>query len=198
MKSTLAAGLSALTIATGYAMSADDVRHARLSLPGKHDAGRTIILEADVACSADQSYTMWSTESGVRLFFAPAAHIGTVGGPYTIIFFPSEDPEGVSHGTAGAHVLAAERGRFFAFEWVVFAGDKLKGDNAPPYAPETLRRPTPLPTWVEIEFTPNKAGTHVSFAHFGFGDGELWAQSRAWFTRAWGGVLTQMQNECAH
>ena len=44
MKSMLKAGLSALTLMTGYAIAADDVRHARLSLPGKQDTGRTIVL----------------------------------------------------------------------------------------------------------------------------------------------------------
>jgi hypothetical protein len=75
----------------------------------------------------------------------------------------------------------------------------LKGDNAPPYAPEAERRPAHLPTWVEIAFAPapnNPGGTHVEFRHFGFGDTPLWRQSQAWFTRAWGGVLARMKQYC--
>jgi hypothetical protein len=93
-------------------------------------------------------------------------------------------------------VLMRDPGRFLAFEWVVFAGDDKKGNNAPPYAPE-LRLPSPLPTWVELSFTATQGGTHVEFRHFGFGDTPLWKQSQAWFTRAWSGVLMQMKAHCA-
>ena len=34
------------------------------------------------------------------------------------------------------------------------------------------------------------------FAHYGFRDGELWAQSYQWFTRAWKGVLDQLTTYC--
>jgi uncharacterized protein YndB with AHSA1/START domain len=168
------------------------------NLPGKHETARTVVLGADVACPPARSWAMWATEAGVRSFFAPAAHVdGTVGGRYTIIFFPAEDPEGLVHGTAGAHLLAADPGRFIAFEWVVFAGDDTKGDHAPPYAPAALRLPDPLPTWVEIALTPSGTGTHVEFRHYGFGRGDLWGRSHAWFGRAWASVLDQMRNVCA-
>lgn len=171
----------------------------RLDLPGKHETARTVMLSADVACAPERSYEMWTTEAGVRGFFAPAAQIdGPVGGRYTVMFFPDEDPEGLSHGTAGAHLLAAEPGRFVAFEWVVFAGDESKGVNAPPYAAPAQRLPDPLPTWVEIALTPAGSGTHVEFRHYGFGEGELWGRSHAWFARAWEGVLRQMAAVCAN
>jgi hypothetical protein len=80
---------------------------------------------------------------------------------------------------------------------VVFAGDERKGDNAPPYAPPALRLPRVLPTWVELGFAPTASGTHVAFRHYGFGEGPLWERSRAWFTRAWGGVLDRMKQVCA-
>jgi uncharacterized protein YndB with AHSA1/START domain len=166
-------------------------------LPGKHETDRTVVLRADVACSPDRAFAMWSTEAGVRSFFAPAARIGaSPGGRYTIMFFPDEDPEGMVHGTAGAHVLASEPSRFYAFEWVVFAGDEAKGDNAPPYASPEQRLPDALPTWVEITLTPAGSGTHVEFRHFGFGEGELWGRSYTWFSRAWAGVLHQMEATC--
>lgn len=166
--------------------------------PGKVDTGRTISLQADVACTPSESYALWSTDEGVRSFFAPDSHVeARAGGAYTIIFFPSEDPQGRAHGTLGAHVLAASSPDFFSFEWVVFAGDDLKGDYAPPYAPPSQRLPATLPTWVELRFTSNATGTHVDFRHLGFGDGALWSQSQAWFTRAWSGVLNQMRETCA-
>jgi Activator of Hsp90 ATPase homolog 1-like protein len=184
-------------LAAGPALA--QIEHSRLggTLPGKRDTGHRIVLDAEVSCTPTRSYELWTTTAGARSFFAPSAEIGGVGGPYTIAFFPQDDPRGLIHGTFGAHVLAAEPGRFFAFEWVVFAGDRLKGDNAPPYAPEALRRPDPLPTWVELTFAPSAAGTHVAFRHYGFAGDSAYRASQAWFTRAWGGVLDGMRATCA-
>lgn len=168
-----------------------------LHAPGKHDTGHTISLEADVTCTPKRAFELWSTSAGVESFFAPKAKIDSrVGGHYTVVFFPKDDPEGLTHGTAGAHVLLKKPNRLYAFEWVVFAGDQLKGSHAPPYAPATTRMPDPLPTWVELRFEPATTGTHVWFHHYGFGDGPLWAESQAWFTTAWSGVLTGMKNTC--
>lgn len=198
LRTFLAAG-AALMVMAGACAAVAPAPGSRLAghMAGKIDTGRTIVLEADVACPADRAYAMWSTSAGAQSFFAPNAEIGGLGAGYTVMFFPDDDPRGMTHGTAGAHVLAAEPGRFYAFEWVVFAGDALKGNNAPPYADESLRRPDPLPTWVELTFTPTSEGTHIAFRHYGFGEGALYAQSQAWFTRAWSGVLTQMRAACA-
>ncbi|MBV9882248.1 MAG: SRPBCC domain-containing protein [Sphingomonadaceae bacterium] len=188
---------SGLLLASALVASAQAAPRLR-NLPGKHETARTVVLVADVACPPDEAYAMWATEAGVRSFYAPAAHIdGTVGGRYTIMFYPDEDPEGLVHGTAGAHLLAAEPGRFLAFEWITFAGADNKGAHAPPFAPAALRRPDPLPTWVEIVLTPTGAGTHVDFRHYGFGHGALWGRSQAWFGRAWAGVLEAMRVTCA-
>lgn len=69
----------------------------------------------------------------------------------------------------------------------------------PPYAAPEMRNVKPLPTWVELSFEvvdgqPNQ--THLKFAHYGFGEGELWAQSYQWFGRAWKGVLDQLVAYC--
>jgi hypothetical protein len=189
--------LSGLLLASTLIAAAANAAPLLQNLPAKRETARTVVLSADVACAPAESWRMWATEAGVRRFYAPAAHVdGSVGGRYTIMFFPAEDPEGRVHGTAGAHLLAADPGRFLAFEWVVFAGDDTKGQNAPPYAPPAMRLPDPLPTWVEIALTPAGAGTHVEFRHYGFGEGELWGRSHAWFSRAWSGVLSQMRDVC--
>ena len=194
MKSLIA--LTLVLLAAGTAARADGESRLAGRLPGKTDTGRTIALEADVSCDAGSAYRMWSTRAGVESFFAPRAEVGAVGGPYTVTFYPAEDPQGLTHGTAGAQVLAAEPDRFFAFEWIAFAGDEHKGAQAPPYATPTLRNPQPLPTWVELVFKPAPSGTRVLFRHYGFGEGELYARSQAWFTRAWSGVLQQMKRVC--
>jgi len=165
---------------------------------GKEDGGRTIRLEKTVACSPARTYAMWSTDEGVRAFFAPASRIGqATGDEYTIMFAPAADPDGLSHGTKGARILAASPNRFLAFEWIAFAGDASLGRNAPPIAPPALRNESPPPTWVELNFVPtDSGGTRVLFRHYGFRDGELWAASRAWFTRAWGHVLDALADAC--
>ena len=194
MKLLLSGLLLAAALLDGSAQAAPRLQN----LPGKRETARTVALSADVACPPAESFRMWATEAGVRSFYAPAAHIdGVVGGRHTIMFFPAEDPEGLVHGTAGAHLLAADPGRFVAFEWITFAGADNKGDHAPPFAPPAMRLPEPLPTWVEIALTPTGAGTHVEFRHYGFGEGELWGRSHAWFSRAWAGVLDQMRAVCA-
>ncbi len=190
----LLSGLLLALVTAGVAQASPRLQN----LPGKRETGRTVVLSADVACPPAESFRMWATESGVRSFYAPAAHVdGEVGGRYTVMFFPAEDPEGLVHGTAGAHLLAADPGRFVAFEWVVFAGADNKGQHAPPFAPPAMRLPDPLPTWVEIALTPAGIGTHVEFRHYGFGEGELWGRSHVWFTHAWAGVLAQMRAVCA-
>lgn len=166
-------------------------------LPGKQMTDRTISLEASVACDPRQAYELWATEQGVKSFFAPRAFIdGKVGGRYAIAFFPEDDPKGLVHGTTGSRLLAAEPGKFIAFEWVVFAGDDKRGRNAPPFAAPDVRLPGRLPTWVEIQFQPDSRGTQVKFRHYGFAGGELWGRSHEWFGKAWAGVLSQMGRAC--
>lgn len=169
-------------------------------MEGKAKTNRTIFLEATIPAPASEVFRLWTSPEGVRQFFAPDARIGSgPGDPYQIIFFPSKDPEGNSHGTKGAHILKFVPGKELAFEWITFAGDDLLGTHAPPYAPPSQRNVTPLPTWVELSFGAiegHPEQTHLKFAHYGFREGELWTQSYLWFTRAWKGVLDQLTSYC--
>jgi uncharacterized protein YndB with AHSA1/START domain len=150
-------------------------------MQGKVKTDHTIFLEATIHAPPSKVFRLWTSAEGVKKFFAPDARIDAkTGGRYQIIFFPSKDPEGDSHGTKGAHVLKVVPDKELAFEWITFAGDNLLGNHAPPYAPPAQRNVTPLPTWVELSFEavdgqPNQ--THLKFAHYGFRDGEIWAQS---------------------
>lgn len=169
-------------------------------MEGKIKTHRTIFLEATIEASPAEVYRLWASADGVKKFFAPDARIDpTPGGRYQIIFFPSKDPEGNSHGTKGARVLRAVPEKEFAFEWISFAGDDLLGDHAPPYAPPAQRNTAPLPTWVELSFEPVNGQpnqTHLKFAHYGFREGALWGRSYQWFGRAWKGVLDQLAAYC--
>ncbi len=185
-----------LSALAGGAVASDS--HLLALTRGKIDDGRTIRLDKSVACSPARTYALWSTDEGVRTFFAPASRIGRAAGEeYTILFAPGADPEGLSHGTKGARILAASPPAFYAFEWIAFAGDASLGRNAPPVAPLSVRNESPPPTWVEIDLLPiTDGGTRVVFRHYGFRDGELWQASQAWFTRAWARVLDALADAC--
>jgi uncharacterized protein YndB with AHSA1/START domain len=160
--------------------------------------GDSIVVERVIAAPAHEVFRLWLTADGVKRFFAPAAVIEAVpGGRYEMIFFPDDDPGGRSYGTAGARLLALEPGRRLAFEWVVFAGDSLKGAAAPPYASAEIRARRPLPTWVEVAFEPagSDSATLVRLSHHGFGESPLWREAYAWFERAWAGVLDRLSRQ---
>jgi uncharacterized protein YndB with AHSA1/START domain len=173
--------------ANAYAESSD-------LMQGKVKTDHTIRLEKIVDAPPSEVFKMWTSAKGVKKFFAPDARIGTKPGEeYTILFFPKEDPEGLVHGTKGARILELVPDRKIAFEWITFAGDNLKGPNAPPYASPELRNQSPLPTWVEMTFENSPGNrTKITFRHYGFQDGELWAKSQSWFTTAWSAVLDQL------
>jgi uncharacterized protein YndB with AHSA1/START domain len=166
-------------------------------LDGKRKTDRTIFLDAVVAAPPSAVFKLWTSQDGIKKFFAPDARIdASVGGRYQVIFAPDQDPDGTSHGTKGARILKLVPDKELAFEWITFAGDELLGQNAPLYAPPTERNVNPLPTWVELSFEriegePNK--THLRFAHYGFREGEKWEKSYQWFARAWKGVLNQLE-----
>jgi uncharacterized protein YndB with AHSA1/START domain len=192
---------SALTSAAPDGINPPENNSAVANLmAGKQKTDRAIILEATVAASPAEAYRLWTSKEGIGKFFAPDARIDAgTGGRYEIIFAPTKDPEGNSHGTKGARILKLVPDKELAFEWITFAGDELLGRNAPPYAPAAERNVRPLPTWVEISFDAvdgQTDQTHLRFAHYGFRDGEKWEQSYRWFGRAWKGVLDQMVAYC--
>jgi uncharacterized protein YndB with AHSA1/START domain len=171
-------------------------------MQGKVKTERTIVLDVTVNATPSEVFRLWTSTDGIRKFFAPDARIDSEpGGRYQIIFAPGKDPEGDSHGTKGARILKFIPDKELSFEWITFAGDNLLGKNAPPYAPSSRRNVKPLPTWVELSFESvdgQSNRTHVKFAHYGFGTGDLWEQSYQWFTRAWKGVLDQLAAYCAN
>lgn len=182
------------------ASSQDESAVGPALMKGKVKTDRTVNLDAIVDASPADVYRLWTSADGVKKFFAPEARIDPkIGGGYQIIFFPSKDPEGESHGTKGARILDLVPNQKLVFEWITFAGDDLLGKNAPPYAPPSERNLNPLPTWVELSFEP-VAGqpnqTHVKLAHYGFREGEKWERSYQWFTHAWQGVLDQLSQYC--
>jgi uncharacterized protein YndB with AHSA1/START domain len=192
---------SAWLIAAPDQVSASETNSKGATLmEGKQKTERTIFLEATVEAPPAEVFRLWTSEEGIKKFFAPAAKVeASVGGRYEIIFAPAKDPEGNSHGTKGARILKLVPGKELAFEWITFAGDELLGHNAPPFAPAEERNVRPLPTWVELTFEPlgiQPEQTRLRFAHYGFREGEKWEKSFHWFQRAWKGVLDELAAYC--
>ena len=183
----------------GRVLSAPDSDAASL-MAGKQKTDRTIFLEAIVDAPPEEVFRLWTSEDGIKKFFAPDARVDArLGGRYEILFAPAKDPEGDSHGTKGARILKLIPGQELAFEWITFAGDESLGRNAPPYAPPSERNVRPLPTWVELTFgtvdrRPDQ--TRLRFAHYGFREGVIWEESYRWFGRAWKGVLDELVAYC--
>lgn len=194
------AGSAALMAAPDETNPPEKSSNSANLMQGKQKTDRTIFLNATVDAPPAEVFRLWTSEDGIRKFFAPAARVdASVGGNYQIIFAPARDPEGNSHGTKGARILKLVPDKELAFEWITFAGDELLGGNAPPSAPPAERNVRPLPTWVELSFDavagePEK--THLRFAHYGFRDGEKWEKSFHWFERAWKGVLDELAAYC--
>jgi uncharacterized protein YndB with AHSA1/START domain len=103
-----------------------------------HASDRILRAEVVVSAPLDSVWKAWTTEEGVRSFFAPGCRIEPrVDGAYEIWFNPAGAPG--SRGGDDLRVLALEPGRRLAFTW-----------NAPPSLPYTRAQRT----MVSVEFEP--------------------------------------------
>jgi uncharacterized protein YndB with AHSA1/START domain len=131
---------------------------------------RVIQTDITVEAGVDEVWQAWTTESGIKTFFAPACNVELrVGGPYEIFFNPEAEPG--LRGGEGNQVLAFQLNKMMSFTW-----------NAPPHLPNVR----PQRTYVMIRFTelaPNQ--TQVTLTHDGWGEGVEWDQAFAYFSRAW-------------
>jgi uncharacterized protein YndB with AHSA1/START domain len=129
-----------------------------------------IVLNANLA----KVWSAWTTDEGIRSFFAPACKIEAyVGGAYEIYFHPDEN-EGF-RGAEGTRILAFEPMNFFSFTW-----------NNPPSIP-ALRWQF---THVSLHFNAaNENLTYLKLIHQGWVPGEDWQKARDYFSRAWGQVV---------
>ena len=153
------------------AMMAMFAMHARA-------AERALDKEVLVAATLDQAWAAWTTREGITSFFAPDARIEPrVGGAFQIYMDPGAAP-----GMKGAdemRYLALQPKRMLSFDW-----------NAPPSLPEARAQRT----FVVVRFFPvDEAHTRITIHHTGWGDGGEWDKAYAYFDRAWGLVLGNLQ-----
>jgi uncharacterized protein YndB with AHSA1/START domain len=140
-------------------------------------AERSIDKAVTVAAPLDEAWAAWTTREGITSFFAPDAKIEPrVGGAFEIYFNPYADPG--MKGADGMRYLALQPPRMISFDW-----------NAPPSLPLARQQRT----FVVVRFAPlGDKSTQVTLHHTGWGDGGEWDQAYAYFDRAWGSVLANL------
>jgi uncharacterized protein YndB with AHSA1/START domain len=141
-------------------------------------AERMIEKQAVVAAPIEEVWKAWSTSDGVKSFFAPDAKIeARSGGAFEIYMNPYAEP-----GLKGAddmRVMAVQPPTMISFTW-----------NAPPSQPEIRAQRTLV--IVRLRAVDAKS-TEVTLRHVGWGEGEKWDATYAYFDRAWGNVLANLQ-----
>ena len=138
---------------------------------------RSFTRQVRLAAEPAEVFRAWTTAEGLKALLDVEAKVELrIGGPLELYFMP-EAPEG-TRGSEGCQILAYLPDRLLAFSW-----------NAPPTIPETRE----LHTWVVMELVPTgEGGTDLSLTHAGFGEGDAWDETAAYFERAWGLVIEAM------
>lgn len=139
-----------------------------------HGLERVIREEVLVDATVDEVWEAWTTEGGIRSFFAPACNVELrVDGRYEILFSPDAPPG--QRGAEGMRVLAFEPKTMLAFTW-----------NAPLHLSEVRGQLT----HVLIRLRRREDGrTQVALTHSGWGEGGQWDEAFEYFERAWGGLV---------
>lgn len=131
---------------------------------------KAISTELIIKASVEKTYQAWTTEDGIKSFFAPACNIKMeVMGPYEIIFLP-ENEKG-NRGGEGNIVLTFQENKMLSFTW-----------NAPPEM-EKVRNER---THVLLKFIPvNENETKLLFHQDGWGEGDQWDIAYEYFDNVW-------------
>ena len=139
----------------------------------------TKVIDAPVA----DVWKAWTTAEGIESFFAPkAAQVVPEPGGAFELWFGVDFPEG-SRGSEGCMFHSVTPMQQLVFEW-----------NAPPTIP-TIRK---LRTLVYLDFAPAEGNrTSLTLRNFGYGQGEEWAKTKAYFERAWPAVMASLQKRFA-
>jgi len=134
------------------------------------DADRAIAGEVVVDAPISDVWKAWTTEEGIRSFFAPGCRIGLrVDGPYEMFFL--QDGEPGQRGGEGVKFLAIQPEKMLSFTW-----------NAPPHLAEVRKQWT----HVVLRFFEIEGGrTKLTLRHDGWGEGGEWDEAFAYFDRAW-------------
>lgn len=139
---------------------------------------RSIDKEVLISANAEQAWQSWTTREGITGFFAPDAEIDArVGGAFHIFIDPLAEPG--ARGADEMRFMALQRPKMLSFDW-----------NAPPSQPEIRAQRTFVVVRLEAV---DATHTKVSIHHTGWGDGPAWDKTYAYFDKAWGVVLGNLQ-----
>lgn len=129
-------------------------------------------VRAEVIVNAPREavWKAWTTEEGIKTFFAPESQVELEPDGAYEIFFAPEKPVG-ERGADGMRVLLVQPPSAFAFTW-----------NAPPSFPE--QRPHRTHVMIRLYAIDEKT-TRVLLVHDGFGEGPEWLKVRDYFQKAW-------------
>jgi uncharacterized protein YndB with AHSA1/START domain len=135
---------------------------------------RFIFEDVTIDAGVKDVWSAWSTDDGVRSFFAPASKIDLkVYGDYEIYF----NPEGKAgeRGAEGTKILAIQPEKMLTFTW-----------NNPPILPG-IRWDY---TTVILRFKPvSEKQTRVTLYQVGWGEGEEWDKAYEYFNKAWSMIV---------
>jgi uncharacterized protein YndB with AHSA1/START domain len=136
-----------------------------------------------IAAPLADVWKAWTTAEGIESFFAPkAAKVDPRPGGAFELWFGVNFPEG-SRGSEGCLFHSVTPMEQLVIEW-----------NAPPTIP-TIR---PLRTLLYLDFKALGADrTELTLRNFGYGQGEEWQKSKAYFDKAWVGVMDSLQKRFA-
>ena len=170
------------TLSARNVLAAAAVAVAGLTVAPGHAAERAIDKEVVVAAPVAAVWQSWTTQAGIESFFSPQAEIDPrVGGAFHIHMDPMAEPG--MKGADDMRYMALQPMKMLSFDW-----------NAPPSLPEARQQRT----FVVVRlFDIDGRSTRVRLHHTGWGDGGEWDQSYAYFDRAWGYVLGNLQKRHA-
>ncbi len=144
---------------------------------------RSIDKEIVIAASLDAVWNAWTTESGIRTFFARGGNIELwPDGHYEIFFFPDNEPG--MRGAEGTRILIVEPRKRLVFTW-----------DAPPKWPDIRSQRTVVEIRLHAE---GQSKTRIKLHHAGWGDGEDWIAVYDYFDAAWSVILRRLQYSFEH
>ena len=131
---------------------------------------RAIEIEMVLDANVERVWDTWTTEEGVRSFFAPDCNIDLrVDGLYEIYFAPDAPPG--RRGADGMRILVLEPKKRFAFTW-----------NAPLDQPWVRAQRTHVTLHFE---SLGERQTRMRLVHGGWGTGADWDRAFEYFEAAW-------------
>lgn len=141
-------------------------------------AERAVIKEVTVNATLSEVWQAWTTREGITSFFAPEANIDAhPDGAFEIFFNPYAAPG--DKGADGMRYLALQPQQMLSFTW-----------NAPPHLTAARKQRTV----VVLRFqSVGERQVRVTLHHTGWGDGGEWDQTFAYFDKAWGAILGNLQ-----